>query len=354
MATHRPGKLTSVWNYDFSRLRILACFAVVCIHTFLYARLGAGVYGYAMSPADLGWDRVIENGLMWAVPVFVMITGALLLDPSREISLRHIYTKYVSRVGGALLLFGLIFLFIDMGMGDRPATGMGFLQGIGDLLTGHSWSHMWYLYMLLGLYILLPFFRMVTKEATHTEIRYLIGVLFVFNSLLPLLGIWGIETDYRFSVATVYPLYLFLGYALHEEIIKVPRWASWLLLTVTAVSVILIDLFAGEDILPFFASYNSFLMILLSSAVFLVGTHGTGSVRVPRTSFFDSLLRSLDRCSFGIYLVHMIFLKLTLRTLGWNPFGNAWIFLGLILGNFLVSYGITWVFTKIPGLKKIV
>ena len=65
---------------------------------------------------------------------------------------------------------------------------------------------------------------------------------------------------------------------------------------------------------------------------------------------------ALDGCSFGIYLIHMIFVRLVLRYLRINPFRSSVAFLvfsGLVIANLLLSWGITWLLKKIPGVRKI-
>ena len=89
----------------------------------------------------------------------------------------------------------------------HPGDGAGYvaLCCFVDLLTGHSWAHMWYLYMLLGLYLLLPFMRKVVAGSSAKELWGLAGILFFFAGVVPLLGLFGMEADYRFSYYS--PLY---------------------------------------------------------------------------------------------------------------------------------------------------
>ena len=349
----KPGKQTAVWNYDFSRVRSLACLAIVVLHTFFYSKIAAGKFGYPMSGGAEIASLLFQTCLMWAVPLFVMVTGALLLDPDRPMSGRKIASRYIVRVGGALLLFGLLFIVLDLAMGNLPRTGYGFLTGLGHLLTGHSWSHMWYLYMLLGLYLLLPFFRMMAEHSSERQLRYLLVLLFVFLSLVPILAIWNIETDYRFSFATIFPFYLFACYALHHGAVRLPRWAAWVCFLGGLCATVLITLFGDETVRTVLTGFNAFPVIFTSIGLFSLMTHGAQSNRVPRTEFGERMLRSFDRCSFGIYLLHMVFIKLVFRVWGVNAYAQPWIFVLTILGVTLVSWLAIWLLRFIPGLKKI-
>ena len=52
--------------------------------------------------------------MMWAVPCFVMVTGALLLDENREVSFDKLFNKYILRVLGALVVFSMVFRIFDI------------------------------------------------------------------------------------------------------------------------------------------------------------------------------------------------------------------------------------------------
>lgn len=398
MTKPNPGK---TWNYDYSRMRVLACLAVIVLHTFNYSLLGAGKFGYALSAAGSFWGHFFEYVNLWAVPLFLMVTGALLLDPAHEVTTGKIFRKYIGRVGSALLLFGLVFILLDMAMGDLPVSAAGFGRGLVDLLTGHSWSHMWYLYLLIGLYLLLPFFRKIAAGCSTGEMRYLLVLLLVFQSLLPILGIWGIETDYRFSVATIYPFYLFLGYAVKSGQVRAPKWCAGVTLAVSVAALVCVTLWGPDSVVDYFASYNSILVVTMAWSVFVVlrhvstqkvlavqelsgsaGAEGaqtalTGTApsrapkssmseqnsksadrcsalsRAPRTTFGWAALRSFDACSFGIYLIQMIFIKLLVRVWQVNAFASPWLFPVMTVGIALVSWGVTWLLRLIPGVKKV-
>lgn len=337
-------KTKGKWNASFSWLRSLACIAIVVLHTMSYSLVAARAQGYEVTSSQRIGVLLAQFSCMWAVPVFVMVTGALLLDPARQLTWEHLRKRYIGRIGKVILVFGLLFIAFDLTMNgiaetannsplfaahpismDSPTVTTWLyvvLCSVGDLLTGHSWPHMWYLYMLFGLYLLMPFFRKIVANSTDRELRYLIGVLLVFLSLVPLLGLGGISTDYRFAVATVYPMYLFLGYALQNKVILVPRWAAWSCLILSTVAIWVAVYFLNEDTsqLSFFTSYNSLLVAIQSASLFALISQREG-----KSSTTPKALKQLDKCTFGIYLIHYVFVKLLLRYTGWNPFEQLWL-----------------------------
>lgn len=363
MSDSRIGK----WNASFSWLRSFACIAIVVLHVMMYSVVCAEAQGYELTSAQSTGAALAQYSCMWAVPVFVMVTGALLLDPGRVISWERLRKRYIGRIVKAILVFGLLFIAFDLVMNgivetaensvfftahpvslENPGAGTWvyvFLCTVGDLLIGHSWPHMWYLYMLLGLYLLIPFFRKMVAGSTERELRYLICVLAVFLCLLPLLGLADLTTDYRFSVATVYPLYLLLGYVLQNRVIQVPRWAAWFCLTMSTIGIWAAVWFLNgteSTTLGYFTSYNSILVVLQSASIFALITR-TAGVR----KLISPALKQFDKCTFGIYLVHFVFVKLFLRYAHWNPFEDVWIFPVIVLVILAVSFSLTLGYYKV-------
>lgn len=93
----------------FSHLRAIACFSIVVLHGFFVP-----LTMYECTTAQRMVSMIVRNCMLWAVPCFVMVTGALLLDPSHPVSISHIFKRYIPRILAALLIFSLIFEIFDL------------------------------------------------------------------------------------------------------------------------------------------------------------------------------------------------------------------------------------------------
>lgn len=144
-----------------SELRAVSCIAIVLLHTF-YA---ASAYAAPGSTAHLVAISV-RNLMMWAVPCFVMVSGALLLDQARVITYRKIFQKYILRILLALVLFSVGFQVFDDITGNSGLHLTTLLHGLQNAVTGQGWKHMWYLYLIIALYLLLPFYRKIAAGLT--------------------------------------------------------------------------------------------------------------------------------------------------------------------------------------------
>ena len=334
-------------NYSYIYIRSLGCLAVICMHVVYSALL--------LNKESLGFtakfiSTAVTYCLMWAVPCFVMVTGALLLRPEKIIGCKQLRTRYISRVAGALILFVLAYRVFDVFMDKEEKTVTNFLLGFKEVFTGDTWAHMWYLYLLIGLYILLPFYKKIAGASGGREIKYLLLVYFIFISLLPVLEIFGLKTAFYIHVSTIYPFYLFAGYAIASGIIKIKKpvaAAVFVLSTALTVLITYLSLTTEKEFAPLIG-YSSVPVVLQSLSLFALLFSKNGK----EPAHMKKPLALFDSCGFGIYLVHMIFVRLILRYAEFDPYQYPWSFPLLIAGIALVSFVIVFLLRKIPLIKK--
>ena len=115
--------------------------------------------------------------MYWAVPVFLMITGALLLNPEKDITYKKCFL-YARRILLALVLFGTTFALVMM-VGSHQPINIG--QALLQVFEDKSFAHLWYLYILIGLYLTLPVIKGFINSASRETLGTLLLVLFVFD-----------------------------------------------------------------------------------------------------------------------------------------------------------------------------
>ena len=177
-------------NVKYDYYRAIACIGVIFIHVFYSCNL---IYGSSYSKSNNLVNNVLLNNFMWAVPAFFVITGALLLDKNKKITLGKLFSKYILRVLVALILFGTAFSVIDVFFGDKTPGLKAFFLNLYDVFKGKSWSHLWYLYCIIGIYLLLPFYKMAADNSDRKLLIYLLVVYAVFLSIVPLLNAFNIK-----------------------------------------------------------------------------------------------------------------------------------------------------------------
>lgn len=309
-------------------LRVTSMLAVVLIHvcittmTDFYDGIGTmkGVLFYG-----------VRNILHFAVPVFFMITGALLLDPKKDISLHKLLKSYILKYLCVILTFCWAYSLIEIVFNNHDLKPLYFWQGFCDMLQGKTWAHMWYMYSLLGIMLVLPILRWIAKMADERHILYLIIVLGLFLSILPFIrNVAGFNLGVNIPINSESFLFLLLGYWIDQKKICLRKSLSG---TIILGSIVLLSVTAWYQIirgldLDYIPSYSSPIIIVYSIAVFAIFREHEDKARLNGTShnlkppkiFMRGVINLLSSCSFGIYLVHMFWINLVYKFLRINPF----------------------------------
>lgn len=329
--------------------RILAILAVVLLH------VSAAVV-IQCPPGTVHWwiGNLVDSTTRWCVPVFVMISGALLLDPGRQETAATFYRKRAARIAIPLLFWTVFYLLWAMLKGIR--SGHPPLPGelAERVLAGVPHYHMWFLYMILPLYLVTPFLRRLVRATD----RRVFGTATV--SLLALAaGVTAIgypEPVGRGSFLTLFLYYIpwfLLGYMLRtmQGDVSRTRTVPLALLTMatTAAGVHLLTLRLGLDSGLYFYDYLSITVILMSLAMALFFR---SLAWVPGT---PALSRRLARLTLGVYLVHPVPLEL-LQHAGLDPLNvhpGIYIPTAFLLATGLSAVGVL-VLQRIPILARVV
>ena len=322
-------------------LRVVATLFVVLIHTS-----SGGLTGISGNEwLAYGFYKYLGT---WAVPVFVMISGSLFLS-SKNTSYRTLLSKYIRRIVLALILFGL-----PMCLCEAFITGEGgVFSAVLNFLCGHSWAHMWYLYMLIGLYLLTPVVKPFVNQSSKRNVEVALLVLFVMSSLLPSLKKYGLPID-GWMMLPPYLFYYILGYYMaHLESWKIKSWHCFLafaLFIVVNCFRMYVSISNSGNLLisDEYSKYYDVNTLIGALAVFLL---------FKRLDIKWDFADRLRIYCFAIYIIHPVFINLAYKFVKLHPsgLGSPWSSLPLFLVVFFaVSLFISFLLNKIPWLRKYV
>lgn len=160
-------------------------FGVVLLHS-----CGASFYQYGKIPLE-SWlsANFLDSLVRCSVPLFVMISGALLLRPGAQPVTFFKLGRRIVKVLVPLLVWSVIYLLFVSYHGGMPVDWL-------SILKQSAMYHLWFVYMIIGIYIFFPVFQ-VLFEAIHTRRHlqlYLLGIWLVVTCLpvywpLPLLSV---------------------------------------------------------------------------------------------------------------------------------------------------------------------
>lgn len=336
----------------FDYLRIIATAAVMILHISALNYLAVDI-----STSEWNVFNIYDSFVRWSVPVFVMISGALFLEGHQ--SAAHIYRKNILRIVTAFLFWSAIYTAYGC------TREWGLHTVLIEFIKGNY--HMWFLYMIIGLYMIVPILRKIVESEKLTS-YYLILAL-IFSVLCPfIINILSftvpegaslmrdVLNKMNFRIAVGYSGYFVLGYYLNKS--RICRKAEAIIYSLgilgflgTAALTVFASNYSGSANTIFY-DYFSLTVLFESIAVFVFGKKHLSGLNLSFKA--KMLLVNISKYSFGAYLVHAMVITVLdqhfgLDTLTFNPVISVPV-IGLIV--FVISFAISAVINRIPVLKK--
>jgi surface polysaccharide O-acyltransferase-like enzyme len=356
------GLVPTIWDIPADKSRLLwpdlvrttAICWVVLIHT-------AAVPRSHLNDISLDWwwwSDLYDGFSRAAVPMFIMVSGALLLT-RREFSLLNFARRRMAKVAFPLLAWGLIYL------GWRAVQGEVFSPGeiLRHLVSGSepASTHLWFLYVIVSLYLIAPILNVFVLNSS-TQVQLYFVVLWALATFVQPV----IEENLNFQIGlNLGPVSGFVGFFVLGAIIErsVPEKLS------NGLASILVGLFCSGWAVAVFGTYSRTIthsgspdeyyldslapnVAVMSVAAYLLVRHfGSSHHMVSR------LGAAMAPLAFGIYLIHPIVLDLLdyagmhLDPMLYNP---AWYVPVVSLTVVVVSAGLSKLMRDIPFLRPLV
>ncbi len=295
------------------------------------------------------------------VPLFVMLTGALLLQPSKNESINVFFKKRWARIGLPFIFWGAAYFAYDFFVLHQAITTSAIVQGI---LTG-PYYHFWYLYMLAGLYLLTPILRILVANADNKIMKYFTILWFLGASIIPFAGLL---TTYHLdsNVLTITGMvgYFILGAVLLN--IKMRRSIVVMIMSIgialTVIGTYALAATIGGVTMFFFQQYLSPTMILASVMLFLLLTTlkpPEDNKEVSPQTKGNKFLRVISQNTLPLFLFHVMILEsLQSGYFGFAINGNT---INSIIGVPLITVVTLFIclavilpLKKIPVLKQLI
>lgn len=280
--------------------RWLAALAVVMLHSAAQTVSDPAIY------ASSGWlaANLYDSAVRWCVPVFVMISGALLLDPQRPMRTREFYRKRLARIQIPLLFWTAFYLLWASALGRWDDGHFDISFWPRRVAEGRPYYHLWYLYMIVGLYLFAPVVRLLYQRSSVAARKlWVVGIL----------GVAVLDSLYRQALGAQPGFFLtwflpYLGYFVAGRMIfdgewRIPRPGLYLLAGIGITAGGVLWLSNDHALNLYFYDYFSLTVPLMSLAAFqwFVDTPS-----LPR-------LQTLAPLTFGVYLIHPVLLDLAQR-----------------------------------------
>lgn len=285
------------------------------------------------------WTANIYDVLArWCVPMFVMISGNFLLNPNKAESIKSFYVNRASKILIPFIFWSLIYYLYHY-----FKEGWDISSIISNFIMGPAHWHLWYIYMLLGLYLVTPFLQVFICSVRQKTLILLCGSLFVAAWASEM---YGPHLSYHFLWILwfiPYLSYYIAGYLMRSWSVDYRISLSVFLIACTMI--IFRHFLVSERYEYFLFHYFSLTGILLTLSVYFIFK------KINNRTW----ITNLAPLTFGIYLIHPIII-MGLKKLGFTVQSFAPVFSIPVLSIvvFAVSAAVVKGISKIPVLNKLV
>lgn len=308
---HAPTRPESVLQYlaFVEAIRAYAIVNVVLLHVAapLVVRL------HSIDPTSWWIANVADSFARPSVPLFYMVSGLLMLDPAKEESLAQFFRKRFVRVIVPFLAWAAIYFAWRVWF---HGESLSWRSAARELIEGPVYVHFWFIYVLLGLYLVAPILRVYVRQASPAQLTYFGGLWIASVSLFPALARFtGIQVGIGLVVTTGFVGYFVLGHALRTvRLVGVESLLALLLMigltALTAWGTYEFNRHGETTFDEFFYSNLSPNVIGMSVCSYLVMCSLPYERFADRVPLAHRIVRRIAQTSFAIYLIHMIVLEL--------------------------------------------
>lgn len=335
-------------------LRLFSGFGVVLIHVtdpfITYPPyFGAGGFSWILI-------NIVNTLFRISVPLFIMLSGYLLLNTDKEMSFRNFYKKRFSRITIPFVFwvtFYFAWQYFFLGIPTTPIT-------ILTKLLFVNLEHLYFLFIIVELYFVTPLlytFIKNTKETSHF-IFFLSSVLFtimlyIINDVFPDHSVKTQEN--LLSIFIPFISYYFAGYYLKKfKFFAKNTYYSFLFY----IGCVLFTAFMSEGLVnSYLRSYGSFNIMLMSFLIFMIIINIDEKKKILQNKFIIKSVKNIASTVFGIYLVHTMIIDLSDRYLHLSTqdfLSPIWyIVLLKVIFVFVISCVVVFAVRKIPYVRGI-
>ncbi|GEO79724.1 acyltransferase [Companilactobacillus mindensis] len=345
------NKNQRIFYLDF--IRVIAILLVIFIHvSAIDTTLNVGSGQWQIT-------KILNYFAHISVPVFFMISGSLLLNSKKTTSLSYTWKQRIPRVAIPFILWSIISPIV-VGIYAHSLSMHNILTAVKTMLYQPTSPTLWFMYPLIGIYILSPVIKTFVQSATTEMLVYVTGIWLVTCSLLPSIAVMlpknigqllQLSPIANFFLIGGFTGYFILGYLLTK--IKVENINNWLLLAVFLIFGIAGN-FTSEVFPKIFDANNGYYVTsifipIMSVAAFILLQKWGSRVKSNTTI---GIFEFLSPLVFGVYLIHNLLILYV------EPWFMANVPVHGLIATFLryivvlvLSILIIWILHLIPGLN---
>lgn len=358
-------------------LRMIACFMVMLVHACEPFYLG-GDGTFIANQTDAIWVTMVDSAVRSAVPLFVLASSYLLFPLKYDT--RTFFTKRMKRVVIPFIVWSLMYVFVPQYGGD---TGTYITAEVGEGLKHFALNfvdaggHLWFVYMLLGIYLVMPLLSpWATQVSKKGEEAFL--WLWLFTTTIPfwrllaesvfgLKQVWGEAFWNEFGM--FYGVSGFIGYVVLGHYIRTHvaqlSWSKTLsiALPVWAVGYAISTGWFWNTLPNTYPISDEISLAVLAETAWNFTTTGVvlqtiGYFLIIRKFtadgwFYQHVVMPISRVSYGMYLMHIFFLGFYCNLFKDNLINSTPLaILSIATCTYVSSFVLAFILSKITKVGK--
>lgn len=339
----------------FDLLNIAACLAVISLHH------NGIVHSYSDS---IAWKTALiaEVVFYWAVPIFLMLSGATLMNYRQKYDTPTFFRKRLARAVIPFLGWSAIVLVWKLATGQLTFETGSVTEVINAMLNYKMENIYWYFPFLFSVYLTMPLLSWLTEPKHRPTLWYAVLAMFVLQStVVPLTELVGISWNGNYAISlNSYFIFVFLGYLLSttnfSPSIRHKIYIAGVAGALFRYGAVYLLSTADGAKNPLFFNYGYFPSVLLACAVFVWAKSVHWEKILDRLHLRPEQIAHISSYSLGIYLTHRIVMYYELQLL--EPFGITnvrviWrtVFIPV---TYLIALLLVALLKKIPVLRRLV
>ncbi|PMO59951.1 hypothetical protein BCT06_13655 [Vibrio breoganii] len=286
-----------------TELRLICSIAVVCVHASMIYVSGIESNNELYGSVNWWMGNIFDGGFRWAVPVFVIISGYLLLDKDENNLV--FFSKRIKKLLAPIIFWSIFYSFWWLTFDSSGPLSGNIIELAKRWVLGSPYYHFWYLYMIVLIYLSTPLIRIIFKYTTKKELKVILVIIFSITIINNTFGT-VFAAYYEFPKVDLVTntflsficYYVFGGYVKKYDLnitnrIAIIAFIISLILTLTG------SYMFGYKYFYFYLSAN---VVIASLSIFLIYKN------FKKTGIRKKILVMRDY-SFGIYLLHPLLLS---------------------------------------------
>lgn len=296
-------------------IRVISMFCVIFLH--------CASNRLRVEMGNTGWNivNILTSFATCGVPLFYMISGALILNSQNTYSIKYTLKNRVLRLVVPMLIWSAIAVIVRLYTDSDVALTVGNFNGqVVNFLNKPLAVHLWFMYYLIPMYLISPALKAFIDNSKDNVIKYILFLWLIEILSLTLSGI--VEDNTQKAVVNInlinnigfisgYLGYFILGWYLFNREVKISN--KWLIFLIVATTLFIS---AGTKLITeyngfyteTFKSYRSIFVAILSCQVFMLFNRIN---RAPKVLI--KIISELAAVSYGVYLSHNVIIDLLNR-----------------------------------------